>query len=59
MSHMVRLKKMYAHDYQDKVTNMTCLPEELKNQHYYYPTNMGNEKKAREVLNALAKLKNK
>ncbi len=50
---------MYAHDYQDKVTNMTCLPEELKDQHYYFPTNMGNEKKAREVLNAIAKLKNK
>lgn len=48
----------YAHNFENKVTKMTCMPEELKNHHYYYPTNMGNEKKAREVLNNLAKLKN-
>ncbi len=35
----------YAHDYQDKLTTMTCLPDSLKDKQYYYPTNQGAEAK--------------
>ena len=35
----------YAHDFQDKLTTMTCLPEALQNKEYYHPTEQGHEKK--------------
>ena len=35
----------YAHDYEDKITNMQCLPDRLKDQRYYFPTNQGTEAK--------------
>lgn len=35
----------YAHDFQDKITTMTCLPESLQDKEYYHPTQQGNEKK--------------
>ncbi|MCD7840269.1 MAG: replication-associated recombination protein A, partial [Erysipelotrichaceae bacterium] len=35
----------YAHDYEDKLTTMTCLPDSLKDKQYYYPTNQGAEAK--------------
>ena len=35
----------YAHDFQDKLTTMTCLPEALQNKEYYHPTKQGHEKK--------------
>jgi putative ATPase len=33
----------YAHDYQDKLTAMTCLPDSLKDAQYYHPTDQGLE----------------
>ncbi len=47
----------YAHDYQDKVTNMECLPESLKGKKYYVPTNSGSEKNIREILGKIERLK--
>jgi putative ATPase len=41
----------YAHDYEEKVTDMTCLPESLKNRRYYKPTQQGYEKNIQERLN--------
>lgn len=38
----------YAHDTQDKLTDMECLPESLKGRKYYMPTNQGKE----EVIKA-------
>lgn len=35
----------YAHDYEDKITTMTCLPDELLDRVYYEPTTQGAEAK--------------
>lgn len=40
----------YAHDTQEKIARMTCLPESLKNRRYYLPTEEGMEKEWRERL---------
>ena len=33
----------YAHDAQDKLTDMQCLPDSLQGRHYYVPTEQGSE----------------
>jgi putative ATPase len=43
----------YAHDFEDKVTDMECLPENLKGRQWYFPTEEGVEKRIRERLAAL------
>lgn len=48
----------YAHDYEESITNMECLPEPLKNKVYYEPTNNGNEKNVKEVLKRIHDKKN-
>ena len=40
----------YAHDFQEKMTEMECLPESLKGTEYYFPTTQGNEAKYKERL---------
>ncbi|PYV97897.1 MAG: AAA family ATPase [Acidobacteria bacterium] len=40
----------YAHDLEDKVADMECLPENLRTRVYYEPTNEGIEKRIRERL---------
>jgi putative ATPase len=49
----------YAHDFEEKTTDMTCLPESLKNRVYYQPTDQGSEKLIRERLEALRKKQGK
>lgn len=49
----------YAHDYENKVTNMQCLPDSLKNKKYYHPTNSGNEKQFRDILRRIEEIKRK
>ena len=49
----------YAHEYEEKITDMTCLPETLKNKKYYIPQNSGNEKNVKEILDKINKIKNK
>ncbi len=34
----------YAHDLEDKVADMDCLPDNLRGRHYYHPTQEGREK---------------
>ena len=41
----------YAHNYDDRITDMQCLPENLKNREYYQPTDQGLEKNLKEKLN--------
>jgi putative ATPase len=40
----------YAHDLEDKVADMQCLPDNLRDRVYYRPTNEGIEKRIRERL---------
>ncbi len=43
----------YAHDLENKVANMQCLPDSLKHRTYYQPTNEGVEKRLRERIEEL------
>ncbi|MCM1466735.1 MAG: replication-associated recombination protein A [Alistipes sp.] len=43
----------YAHDTQDKLTNMQCLPDALMGKEYYRPTSEGREAAVRERLSQI------
>ena len=47
----------YAHDSEDKLTTMDCLPESLLGKTYYNPTTQGNEYKFKDRLEAIKKWK--
>ena len=49
----------YAHDAPERLTEMTCLPESLKNRRYYHPTEEGFEKRLKEKLHAIQEWKRK
>ncbi len=49
----------YAHDYEEKVTNMSCLPENLAGRTYYQPTDQGFEQRIRQRLEDIRKIKSK
>jgi putative ATPase len=49
----------YAHDYDEKVTNMECLPDNLKGRRYYHPTDQGVEKRIQERLEQIRKIRSK
>jgi putative ATPase len=46
----------YAHDEADKLTNMTCLPENLAGRKYYRPTDQGFEQRLRTRLEEIRRL---
>jgi putative ATPase len=45
----------YAHDLEDKVADMQCLPDNLKDRRYYQPTSEGVEKRIRERMEEIRK----
>jgi putative ATPase len=47
----------YAHNFEEKVTDMTCLPENLAGRTYYKPTDQGFEARLRQRLEEIRKLK--
>lgn len=47
----------YAHDTEDKLTNMECLPPSLKGKTYYNPNTQGNEIRLKERLEAIKRWK--
>ncbi|MBQ4342046.1 MAG: replication-associated recombination protein A [Clostridia bacterium] len=47
----------YAHDYEDKLTDMQCLPDSLLGREYYHPTEQGLEPRFGERLRAIKKWK--
>ena len=47
----------YAHDVETKVADMECLPDSLHGRSYYRPTNEGVEKRIRERLEEIKRLK--
>jgi putative ATPase len=49
----------YAHDYEEKTTDMECLPESLSGKVYYRPTEEGLEKALGERIESLRKRKKK
>jgi putative ATPase len=49
----------YAHKAEDKLTDMQCLPDNLKDRHYYRPTDQGFEKRLREKMQAIEEWKKK
>jgi len=40
----------YAHDLQDKVADMPCLPSSLSGRRYYHPSDQGTERQIKEIL---------
>ena len=49
----------YAHNASDRLTDMQCLPDNLKERRYYRPTDQGFEKRLREKMAAIAEWKKK
>ena len=49
----------YAHNFEDKVTEMLCLPDNLAGHTYYHPTDQGFEQRLRLRLDEIRKLKSK
>lgn len=49
----------YAHDYEDKITSMQCLPDKLKGSEFYVPGSQGAEKRIRERLDYIKSVKSK
>ena len=49
----------YAHDYEDKLTPMSCLPDSLAGRVYYDPTTQGLESKFKERLDMIKAWKEK
>ncbi len=47
----------YAHDYEEKVTEMTCLPDNLSGRVYYKPTDQGFEARLRARMGEIAKVR--
>jgi putative ATPase len=47
----------YAHDLDAKVADMQCLPDNLRDRVYYRPTNEGVEKRIRERMEEIRKLR--
>ena len=47
----------YAHDFEDKVADMQCLPDNLRDRAYYRPTNEGIEKRIRERMEEIKRLR--
>jgi len=47
----------YAHDVEEKVVDMQCLPDSLRDRVYYNPTNEGVEKRIRERLEEIKRIK--
>jgi putative ATPase len=49
----------YAHDVEEKVTDMSCLPESLAGRVYYKPTDQGFEARIRQRLEEIRRIKTK
>jgi putative ATPase len=49
----------YAHNYEEKVTNMQCLPDNLVGRTWYKPTDQGFEQRLRARLDEIRKIKSR
>ena len=49
----------YAHDFEEKVTEMQCLPDKLAGRQYYRPTDQGFEARLRARMAEIGKMRKK
>lgn len=49
----------YAHDYEDKITDLQCLPDSLAGREYYRPTEQGVEGRFKDRLSQIKEWKEK
>jgi putative ATPase len=49
----------YAHNFEEKITDMSCLPENLAGRSWYKPTDQGFEQRLRARLEEIRKLKSR
>lgn len=49
---------VYAHNTEEKMAKMQCLPDSLAGKRYYRPTNQGREQKIGERLQKILEWKN-
>ncbi len=49
---------IYAHDTEEKLSRMECLPEALAGRKYYHPTEQGRERQVKERLEEILRWKN-
>ena len=49
----------YAHDVEEKVTDMQCLPDSLRDRTYYHPTNEGVENRIRERIEEIKRIRSR
>ena len=49
----------YAHDTEDQVADMDCLPESLLGQRFYHPKKVGVEARVKQRLEEIEKKRNK
>jgi putative ATPase len=49
----------YAHNYEEKVTSMQCLPDNLAGRTYYQPSDQGFEQRLRQRLEEIRKIKSR
>jgi putative ATPase len=49
----------YAHNFEEKVTDMTCLPNNLAGRTWYHPTDQGFEQRLRVRLDEIRRLKSR
>ena len=49
----------YAHDYEEKITSMQCLPDSLKDREYYQPGTQGFEERYKKRLEQIKEWKKK
>ena len=47
----------YAHELENKVADMQCLPDNLRDRQYYHPTNEGVERRIRARLEEIRKIR--
>jgi putative ATPase len=43
----------YAHDLENKVADMECMPDALRGRRYYHPTDQGMERRIKEILDII------
>jgi putative ATPase len=48
---------LYAHNEEDKVADMDCLPDALLGRSYYHPTQEGHEKLLAQRMEEIRKIK--